>query len=244
MKNQIKSTESFNQKGFCPFALQEVSVLFDGFYHLKIRKMYQNIYENIVNWIDCPKTFQSFAMSSKLIRQIARKATETKKVEYSRFRSQGNEIWWVLPNGWKHGNFKSAEWRSLDSNTKIKITTFGFYENNKKSGLWLTFVSEPINKRHFPTTKLDVKLRYQCSWINNKKHGELKRWDSKGVLREYRQFKNGKLHGDYKLFYCDGRLREETFYANGKLHNTSTKWYPNGTILSQTKYRYGRIPQH
>ncbi len=103
-------------------------------------------------------------------------------------------------------------------------------------------------------------------YVDGKKEGRHKRFDSEGRLIEIRDYHNGLLdglvmqrnpvldfpthkamykegvrHSKEHFFFPDGNLRKISYYINGIKEASEIKYYPNGKMKSMINYFHGII---
>ena len=75
-------------------------------------------------------------------------------------------------------------------------------------------------------------LESECAYLNNKKHGNDRRWDKEGNLSEDSAYDSGKLHGPSRSYHPSGQRREAALFRNGKLHGIYRIWNEAGELVN------------
>ncbi len=111
------------------------------------------------------------------------------------------------------------------------------------------------------------KLKTEATYLHNKLHGVLVRYDEQGRVSSketYHQgllngtaqyysysaykalntqcgYKNALLEGDLTVTQQDGTVRERAHYAGGKLQGPRTTYYSNGTLETEETFQDGKL---
>lgn len=104
----------------------------------------------------------------------------------------------------------------------------GAYENDKKSGLWISYDK-------------NGDIKEEIGYLQGQYHGASKRYE-KGSIYESCEYVNGKRHG--KRLYYRGtppkmRLVEEEHYIDGKLNGTLKRFNERDVLHFEAEYKDG-----
>jgi len=102
---------------------------------------------------------------------------------------------------------KAQEFKVFAGDTINYIDTNGI-----KQGLWYSFLKSG-------------QIYDQKYYVNDKLHGEYKRYFTSGILKEEETFVNGIKHGPFKYNYGNGTIKEEGIYANNEINGWHISYY-------------------
>lgn len=131
----------------------------------------------------------------------------------------------ALTNQTDDNNRKQGHWiftnktRSLPGYKNDQVVEDGYYENNRKVGIW-TF--------YFNNGKVKHKLTYH----NNQPNGPAVFYYKNGNIREQGTWKNNRWIGAYTMYHPDGKLKNEFRYNNQGVKDGAQKYYhENGNLM-------------
>ena len=75
-------------------------------------------------------------------------------------------------------------------------------------------------------------------WKNSEKNGKYIKYDSKGRIEEFIEYKNGMVDGVYKEFY-KGQILLDKKYKNNEEYGLTKMYYQNGNIKKEIMYDKG-----
>jgi uncharacterized protein len=128
------------------------------------------------------------------------------------------------------------------------IETQGYLDKNgEKDGVWKEFYKSGelhavknyksgLLNGYFLILNKDGDTTQLANYENDKLHGKLTEYGSKGNKTEEKDFKNGKLDGVHIIYYKEGPVNEKINYMNGKLNGKLETFYPDGKPLAVQQY--------
>lgn len=108
------------------------------------------------------------------------------------------------------------------------LSGVGTYSNGKKTGRWIEYNQDLVEKRDKNTPKGElVETGYYDR--NGKRRGY---WKSTIGRKNYRAaiYENGLLNGKFILYHDNGKVQLETTYKDGLPYGPFTRYYDNGNI--------------
>jgi hypothetical protein len=82
----------------------------------------------------------------------------------------------------------------------------------------------------------DGQLKYESSFVNNKREGAFKRYYSSGKLHSQGEFLNGQLDGEVTLYNQNGGVAYKTTYQWGSEQGTSSHYNEKGKLTQATVF--------
>jgi len=150
-------------------------------------------------------------------------------------------------------NKKQDRWITFHPGNTSKIEKEGFYENNRKTGLWKTYYLNGNLKSEI-TYKNNLPEGFAKFYYENGKPSEEGMWKGTMWVGSYNYYHengnkayewnfndNGKRTGVQKYYYENGQLLIKGDWADGKENGTITEYYENGTIKSEKVFASGQI---
>jgi len=119
------------------------------------------------------KTFSIIALDINIQQQIKAKSTHTKELAYETKVSRYREVFQVLPNGKKHGEFKKFFGNG-------KILEHQYFNENKVTGEYKVY--------HY-----NGNLKIHCYYKDNKLHGNYKEYDNNNNLLRNEIYHQGQI---------------------------------------------------
>lgn len=112
--------------------------------------------------------------------------------------------------------------------TEELLSGIGTYANGKKTGRWIEYSQDLVQKRDKDAPKGElVETGYYDN--NGKRRGY---WKSTIGRKNYKAaiYENGVLNGKFILYHDNGKIQLETTYKNGVPSGPFTRYYDNGNI--------------
>jgi antitoxin component YwqK of YwqJK toxin-antitoxin module len=127
-----------------------------------------------------------------------------------------------------------------------------YYHNNKKESE--VFIVNGLREGEYKsyhytnsdTSNEDLQINIICNYVNGKKHGEERVYDTcegsnEGQLLEINNYNNGKLHGIRTTYEFDGVLDTITNYINGYKEGEEKVFFDNNQIKELNYYKNGKL---
>jgi len=125
-------------------------------------------------------------------------------------------------------NKKVGRWISFYEKATNKIEQEGFYENNRKTGVW---------KQYYANGRLKSEITY----LNNKPDGYAKLYYENGKVSEEGIWKGTKWVGEYKYYHENGnKAYEWSFNEEGKRTGVQKYYHENGKLYIQGDWVEGK----
>ena len=126
------------------------------------------------------------------------------------------------------GNAKTGRWISFYTDSPGQIEREGFYENNRKTGIWKAYYK-------------NGKLKSEITYVNNQPDGYAKLYYDNGKLSEEGFWKGTKWVGQYKYYHENGNTAYEwSFNENGKRTGVQKYYHENGKLRIQGEWIDGK----
>jgi antitoxin component YwqK of YwqJK toxin-antitoxin module len=101
------------------------------------------------------------------------------------------------------------------------------------------------NKREGQLKKFDKKgnLIYICNYVNNRKNGDEFCYylHNNNIIESKTQYCNGKKNGEVKYYYENGNIKFITNFINDIKNGEHIEYYLNGDIKEKSIYNKGYI---
>lgn len=121
-------------------------------------------------------------------------------------RKQGH---WIFTN-------KTRNLPGYKANQKVED---GYYENNRKVGVWTFYFN-------------NGKIKHKLTYLNNQPNGPAVFYYKNGNIREKGTWKNNRWIGAYTMYHPDGNLKNEFRYNNQGVKDGPQKYYhDNGKLM-------------
>jgi len=125
-------------------------------------------------------------------------------------------------------NMKQGVWFFFNDNYTNKISQKGFYEDDKKNGLWETFF-------------IDGKTKSQITFKNNRQYGSIKIYYPNGNIQEDGFWKINKWVNEYTYYYDNGQIKYHWFFDDaGKRTGQQDYYYDNGQTQVSGNWTQGK----
>ncbi len=150
-------------------------------------------------------------------------------------------------------NKKQGKWIYFFDDNSTQIEKTGVFENNRKTGIWLTYYSngnlksEITYKNNRPDGHAKIyyengKLSEEGIWRGTKWVGKYDFYHENGnKAYEWNFAENGKRSGEQKYFYEDGKLRIKGDWIEGKENGVITEYYEDGNVKSEKHFASGQF---
>lgn len=130
-------------------------------------------------------------------------------------------------------NRKQGHWiftnktRSLPGYKTDQIVEDGYYENNRKVGVWTFYFN-------------NGKIKHKLTYLNNQPNGPAVFYYKSGKIREKGNWKNNRWVGSYTMYHPDGHLKNEFTYNNQGVKDGPQKYYhDNGNLMISGTWKNG-----
>jgi len=196
--------------------------------------------------------FRSFACSCNTLRYIAlidnlqeiAKNRISKKIEIS---SSGypvhKDVFYVLPNKSKHGQFQKFQ------GNKLKMQYY--YKDNKLHGDFFIYDNDSMlieNTKYHNDVKEGLSTVYYKNGnpkhIKNYKegqlHGKFKKFNETGVIYWEVDWQDGKRHGESVAYFPSGKISLHSNYVNNYKHGIEEEFFENGQLAKRINYDLNR----
>ncbi|MFK7756182.1 MAG: toxin-antitoxin system YwqK family antitoxin [Flavobacteriales bacterium] len=96
-------------------------------------------------------------------------------------------------------------------------------------------LTETINYR------LDGSVLSQGQYVNQKKHGQWKMYNDKGILSGVTEYSNDVQNGINEVYYDNGQLAERLTFADGLEDGSYVEYFKNGKLKGEGTYSNGKL---
>ena len=130
-----------------------------------------------------------------------------------------------------------------ETSGKYKIIENGKGREYKLNTNILIFEGEYLNlKRNGKGKEFDSngKLIFKGDYLNGKRNGKGKEFDDDGELKFEGEYKNGERNGKFKEYNYDGKLKFEGEYLNGEKNGKGKEYNYNGKLEFEGEYLNGK----
>lgn len=104
----------------------------------------------------------------------------------------------------------------------------GFYQDNKKVGIWKTYFS-------------NGNVKNELTYTNNRPSGYAKMYHANGKVAEEGLWENNKWVGGYKYYFENGNLSYEWNYnKEGKREGVQKYYHENGNVMIEGDWKDGK----
>jgi antitoxin component YwqK of YwqJK toxin-antitoxin module len=123
---------------------------------------------------------------------------------------------------------KVGRWVSFFENNKTTIEKDGFYDNNRKSGVWKTYYK-------------NGNIKSEITYVNNKADGYAKIYYENGKISEEGNWKGTKWVGKYLYYHDNGnKAYEWSFNEEGKRTGEQKYYHENGKLQIKGEWVDGK----
>ncbi|MFN8255542.1 MAG: toxin-antitoxin system YwqK family antitoxin [Bacteroidales bacterium] len=150
-------------------------------------------------------------------------------------------------------NFKQGRWIEFFSDSQGKIEKEGYYEDNRKTGVWKTYYptgmpkSEITYKNNLPDGFAKIyyengKISEEGIWKGSYWVGDYTYYYPSGLKAyEWKFSESGKRSGIQKYYYESGKLLIKGEWKDGKENGTITEFYEDGSVRSEKNFKDGQF---
>lgn len=179
------------------------------------------------------------------------------KIKFLRLILSGILFWGLIPYSSGQNNInqtngnsnKHGLWEKKDTLGNLLYT--GTFNNNVPEGKFTYFdttgkvraITQFSDKGTKAYTKLfnSGKLQSEGLYVNEKKHGEWKFYNTDSIVIAEEVYVNGTPSGTWKTYYANGALLEEVAYENGEKHGSWKQYFYDGLLKTQGTYKNGKL---
>ena len=118
--------------------------------------------------------------------------------------------------------------KSFQNNINISIINYKYF-----TGRYIIYESNGFEKEY---NGYDDALKFEGEYLNGKRNGKGKEFDSDGYLSFEGEYLNGKRNGKGKEYWDNGKLKFEGEYSNGNRNGKGKEYSYDGTLLFENEY--------
>lgn len=128
--------------------------------------------------------------------------------------------------------------RGIDTIVFKRVTSTGYFNNNKKDSTWHIYKS----KEWLHVSRGDSiqfgKLEYIANFKDDSLNGSLKTFYSNGILKSEIEFVNGKANGSINCFYENRKLKYKGIIKSNEDFFKGSEYSKNGYKLKDRNFNY------
>lgn len=129
----------------------------------------------------------------------------------------------------------------LDSLSVIDIQREGFFEQNKKEGVWIYYFNNDYPKKGKIIKRGDIE--YKIPFVKDSINGNLITYYPNGVIKSEIEFSNNKPEGRVKCYSEDGKLKMTGIIKKDDKIFYTQDYYSNGRIIKHDNFFAKEIMQ-